>query len=220
MKAFATFEKYKLYLSDNLLGQPKERALALTSGLQKIPKTSTALFFSFLKSIQLKSERVWELLTQACSVTSFYPTGPSFQERLRPKSQYPGWAANHHQQQQLLKQTKIPTELFFLFQHTKRLIHKCSLPLSQTQQFNTLSFPSALATLFLVCLFIQSSWSLQINRAQLVSSHLTPSELVPQPRKGKQHCQLSRTLPGLAIGASLLEKTVQVLIWGEKLAMV
>lgn len=33
MKAFAIFEKYKLYLSDNLLGQPKERALALTSGL-------------------------------------------------------------------------------------------------------------------------------------------------------------------------------------------
>lgn len=79
-----------------------------------------------------------------------------------------------------------------------------SSPFPEHKQFNTLSFPSALATLFLVFLFIQSSWSLQINRAQLhlVFSHLTLSELVPHPHKSKQNCQLSRSLLGLAIGAS------------------
>lgn len=83
-------------------------------------------------------------------------------------------------------------------------------PFPEHKQFNTLSFPSALAALFLVFLFIQSSWSLQINRAQLhlVSSHLTPSELVPYPRNRKQDCQLSRSLLGLAIGASLPAKTL------------
>lgn len=80
------------------------------------------------------------------------------------------------------------------------------------KQFNTLSFPSALATLFLVFLFIQSSWSLQINRAQLhlVFSHLTLSELVPHPHKSKQNCQSAfQEPPGACNRRILLQESIR-----------
>jgi len=131
------------------------------------------------------------------SYSGLLPCKPSFQEHLSTKSQYPGSVTISNSS--IPNQTQIPTELFLLFQSTEHLKCKHSLPFPEHKQFNTPSFPPALATLFLVFFFIQSSWSLQINRAQLhlVSSHLTPSKLVPFSCRRKRYCLISRSPLGL-----------------------
>lgn len=132
-----TLEHVKAFFTSAFVWQLAETAkrevtLALALRLQKVPKPSL-LFFCILQqhSNEIKAS-LW-LITPALLRYQLLSQGSCFQECLRTKNQYPGWAVNHPQQEQLPNQTKIPTELFFLFQHTKKLSHKCSLPLSRTQ---------------------------------------------------------------------------------------
>lgn len=146
-------------------------------------KTFTAFFFASFNSIQMKSKPVCGLLHLLCSGTSFYPKGHVFRSAWELKTSILGGLSITP------SKSSSPTKPKYLqssssFSSTPKSCHTSAhSPFPEHKQFNTLSFPSALATLFLVFLFIQSSWSLQINRAQLhlVSSHLTPSELVPYP---------------------------------------
>lgn len=207
MKFFVTFEKYKFHLSNNLLGQPKERSLWLlhkdSRRHQKPP-----LFFSHLsKAFKWNQSQFVAYYTWFAQLPAFTPQGHLFRSAWELKASILGGLSI------TTSNSSSPTKPKYLqssssFSSTPKGWHASAhSPFPEHKQFNTLSFPSALATLFLVFLFIQSSWSLQINRAQLhlVSSHLTPSELVPHPCKTKQDCQLSRSLPGLA---SLPVKTV------------
>lgn len=106
----------------------REVTLALALRLQKYQNLHC--FFFLHPSIAFKWNQRQFVAYYTCfaQVPAFIPRVMFFRSAWEP-----GWAVNHPQQEQLPNQTKIPTELFFLFQHTKRLSHKCSLPLSRTQ---------------------------------------------------------------------------------------
>lgn len=145
----------------------------------------------------MKPRLVCSLLHLSWSVTlGFYPESHNFRSTWALKASTVDGLSVTTSNSSFPNQTEIPTELLLLFQSTEHLKCKHSLPFPEHKQFNTPSFPPVLATLFLVFFFIQSSWSLQINRAQLhlVSSHLTLSELVPCSFRRKQYCLLSRSL--------------------------